>query len=116
METKHAISTAPTPANGPAHASSKDGNGRHDTATGAAPAAAAPAVHEENPIPSDLPKVSTAVVAGVAMAFVVLLAVLFAVGYFPNRNRNKEAAEIAAEKQDARPRVDVVQPRKPSAS
>src|SRR5205823_1268660 len=69
--------------------------------------------HEEHPIPDDLPKVSTAVIAGVAALFVVLLAVLFAVGYFPNRKRHQEAAAVAAEKRSV-PRVDVVQPRKPS--
>ena len=51
---------------------------------------------EENAIPADLPRVGTRVIAGVAIAFVVLLAAMFAIGYFPNRSRHHEAAQIAS--------------------
>jgi RND family efflux transporter MFP subunit len=59
--------------------------------------------------PTNLPRVSTPVVAAVLLAFLLVLAGLFALGYFPHRHRVNEAKEFAENQQDV-PKVDVVQP------
>jgi RND family efflux transporter MFP subunit len=91
---------------------------QHDATVGEAhaPAPASAPAHEENPIPNDLPTVRTPVVTAVLIAFTVLLAALFAVGYVPNHQRRQEADAVAAERQDLIPRVDVIQPRRPSTA
>jgi RND family efflux transporter MFP subunit len=62
-------------------------------------------------IPTDLPKVGTGTVVVVAALFLALLGALFALGYFPHRQRVAASEKIAADV-DQTPVVDVVAPRR----
>lgn len=85
------------------------------SAHGVATATAAPPQHhahgEDHLVPTDLPKPSNAKVAMVAGVFLLILAVLFAIGYFPHRARHAEAIADAKERADQLPIVDVTLPK-----
>src|SRR5262249_45528522 len=97
-----------------AQASSPAGGDGKSNGNGA-PHASAESHGNEEAIPKDLPRVSTPVVEGVILVFPLLLAALFAIGYFPHQNRAKEAEEMASSSDD-RPRVDVTAPRRPTSA
>jgi RND family efflux transporter MFP subunit len=71
--------------------------------------------HEENPIPTDLPRFGSITIGLMTLVGVVLLGVLFVVGYLPHRHRIADANRIAAEAQD-KPVVDVVLPKRVSTA
>ena len=70
----------------------------------------------EEGIPTDLPKPSNLTVVLLVLVLALLLAGLFAVGYFPNRAREREARADAAEVAGGAPTVDVVRPKPTAAS
>jgi RND family efflux transporter MFP subunit len=66
--------------------------------------------HEEV-IPKDLPRLGSVTVGALTGIGVVILGILFVVGYMPRRNRIAEADRVAAEAAD-KPIVDVVLPKR----
>lgn len=72
---------------------------------------AAHETHDEVVIPKDLPQPSRGVIVGVGIAIVVLFATMFAIGYIPHHNRNREIHADASERASAIPLVDVKNPK-----
>jgi membrane fusion protein (multidrug efflux system) len=69
-----------------------------------------PGGHGEDEIPTDLQAPSAAFVIGMVAVFVLLLAVLFAVGYFPSHNEEVQVRKEAAERGAAKPAVQWLHP------
>src|SRR5262245_36378879 len=103
IETKTKPAAPPAPAHRPSQQEPAQGGSGHGHG------------HEEEVIPHDLPKMKTRTIAIVAALFVVLLIVLFFVGYLPHRARVAEAHRIAAE-HEAKPIVDIVLPKRGGAN
>jgi RND family efflux transporter MFP subunit len=66
-------------------------------------------------IPNDLPKVGGKTVTLFSVGVLVIFGAMFVLGYIPNRQRIREAKEVAKQ-QDDRPIVDVQQPKKSDAT
>lgn len=78
--------------------------------------AARAAHHDEQLIPTDLPKPGNITIAIVAVVFVLLLAALFVIGWIPHHHRAEEARADAQERQTGVPVVTIARPKSSAAT
>lgn len=72
--------------------------------------------HDENVIPSDLPRPSRTTIAAAVLIFCALLVVLFLLGWIPSRRHLAEAREDARAQSDQTPAVEVAFPKQQASA